>query len=303
MTLQRLKYFIRAAEYLNFTKAAQDFYMAQSAMTQQIQRLENELGVKLFERNNKILSLTPEGQIFLEDVRIIVMKWDQSLERMHNFQTGHKKIINISFNGQYERVFLPYLINAFNKEYPNVKIRINFYPLDKTAMMLEEKICDFAYLFPYEFIDNDLFKTQILFHDSISIAMSHQHPLSQKENITFRDLKNETVIMVKESSSPKNFKRMKSDLENHHYSPYKIEEVQNFDTMILMVEAGEGIAFVPSFLKLNASSNIKFYPIENYNDDFYHDIAVVYLKSNNNPLIQSFIESSLNFFEHLKSTL
>ena len=72
MQLRQLEYFIAVAEHLNFTKAAQQFYISQTAVTLQIKALEEELGVTLFHRSNRKVELTPAGKTFLEDANAIL---------------------------------------------------------------------------------------------------------------------------------------------------------------------------------------------------------------------------------------
>ena len=115
------------------------------------------------------------------------------------------------------------------------------------------------------------------------------------------DLENETIFMVREKLTPKNYDRMEGDFKFLDFTPKKIEQVQNFDTMLLMVEAGAGIAFVPSYIKNNASSKLMFYPVKPEGQHFTHKIAAIYLKSFNNELITLFLQTAKSFFIKLQS--
>lgn len=300
MNIQSLRYFISVTKHLNFTKAAEEFYIAQSAMSQQILRLEKELDVSLFDRSYKNITLTHEGTVFLEDACCIVNRYDRAIAKLKNLKKDCKDVIHIAFNGQYERVFFPDLMSIFLNSYPNIQLKLHFCPLNKIEYELEQGVYDLVIGYPYEFIDNKILQTITLFRDNISLAVNHSHPITQKESIDFMEFKEESILMVQESDSPKNFSRMKQDLQKYGYDPNKIEQVQNFDTMLLMVESGTGIAFVPSSLQANSSLRLKYYPIET--DDgirFTHDVAAIYLKSNDDPKIQSFISIAISFFNNL----
>ncbi|NTW72573.1 MAG: LysR family transcriptional regulator [Eubacteriaceae bacterium] len=299
MDIQRMRYFISAAKHMNFTKAAEEFFIAQSAMSQQIQKLENQLEVKLFTRKNKSIVLTTEGTLFLEDAQIIVEKYEHALERLKSVQKGYTGILNIAFDGQYERVFLPSLVHEFNAHYPNIQLKFHHCPQNRVSLELEQGTSDLVYTYPYEFKNSSVFETENLFCDTISVAMNILHPLANQDNISIKDLKDETIVMVKEDDSPKNYDRMKKDFEAYGFFPKNIEQVQSFDTMLLMVEAAAGIAFVPSYIKKNASPNLKFYSIDMDKEHFTHQVAAIYLKTNDNEFIKLFISTAKEYFQQM----
>ena len=86
MEIRQLKYFISAATHLNFTRAARECFIVQTAMTQQIANLENEIGVRLFERGYRSLTLTPAGEVFLQDAREIVAQAQAAGERVKSIE-------------------------------------------------------------------------------------------------------------------------------------------------------------------------------------------------------------------------
>ena len=88
MEIRQLKYFIAAAKHLNFTKAAKECSIVQTAMTQQVANLESELKVKLFERTHRNLSLTPAGERFLKSAKKIVNQAKISAGDMEDFKEG-----------------------------------------------------------------------------------------------------------------------------------------------------------------------------------------------------------------------
>lgn len=88
MNRNQLKYFVAAAESRSFTKAAEQFYISQTAITQQMQLLEESLGCTLFDRSTRPVSLTPAGKIFLGEARAILDRMSSAVERVHDASTG-----------------------------------------------------------------------------------------------------------------------------------------------------------------------------------------------------------------------
>ena len=97
MNTNQLRYFVTAAECRSFTKAADQFYITQTAITQQIRALEDNLGVPLFDRSSRPISLTPAGSAFLSDARSILGRIDQAVNRIQEVSTGMVGTLRIGF--------------------------------------------------------------------------------------------------------------------------------------------------------------------------------------------------------------
>ena len=88
MNLNQLEYFVSAAEHLNFTRAAKQCYISQTAMTQQMQALEKALGVQLFLRDKRRIELTPAGTVYLKEARAILKRSDEAMRLARMASTG-----------------------------------------------------------------------------------------------------------------------------------------------------------------------------------------------------------------------
>ena len=97
MTLNQLKYFVAVAESRSFTKAAEQYFLAQTAITQQIQKLETSLGVQLIDRKTRPISLTPMGQVFLREARSILRRMDGAIQRTREASTGITGTLRIGY--------------------------------------------------------------------------------------------------------------------------------------------------------------------------------------------------------------
>ena len=103
MNTNQLRYFVTAAECRSFTKAADQFYITQTAITQQIRALEDSLGVPLFDRSSRPISLTPAGSAFLSDARSILGRIDQAVNRIQEVSTGMVGTLRIGYTKGFER--------------------------------------------------------------------------------------------------------------------------------------------------------------------------------------------------------
>ena len=103
MNRNQLKYFVAAAESRSFTKAAEQFYISQTAITQQIRLLEEALGCPLFDRSTRPVSLTPAGTIFLREAKGILERMSRAQERVHDASTGLSGTLRVGYVRGYER--------------------------------------------------------------------------------------------------------------------------------------------------------------------------------------------------------
>ena len=124
MTTNQLKYFITAAETLSFTEAGKLHYISQTAITQHIQSLEEQLGVKLFAREKKRVRLTPAGEIFYMEAKAILERSKIAVNRARNAADGISGSLNIGYvKGQGFSLITP-LIKKFYLQNPSVKFQI-----------------------------------------------------------------------------------------------------------------------------------------------------------------------------------
>ena len=122
MNRNQLKYFVAAAETRSFTKAAEQYYISQTAVTQQIRLLEESLGCALFDRSTRPVSLTPAGKTFLLDARAILERMSRAAERVHDASTGLTGTLRVGYVRGYERSDLSVLMRRFHQQNGNVLI-------------------------------------------------------------------------------------------------------------------------------------------------------------------------------------
>ncbi|HCW54038.1 MAG TPA: LysR family transcriptional regulator, partial [Clostridium sp.] len=107
MQINKLYYFVCVAKYLNFTKAAEECHLAQPAISQQINSLENELGFKLFNRSSRNVSLTDSGKVFYESVKSIIDDYNEAIRKAESVACGYKGIITLGICGETESLVIP----------------------------------------------------------------------------------------------------------------------------------------------------------------------------------------------------
>jgi len=124
MQLRDIEYVLAIAEHKSFSKAAKALFVSQPAISQQLQRLEQELSVQLFERSGANVSLTPAGEVFVEHARELMQKSSDILKRMQDHTALREGSLTVCSSPLYGKLYLPPILRIFHERYPRIKLRI-----------------------------------------------------------------------------------------------------------------------------------------------------------------------------------
>lgn len=193
MELRQLRYFLKAAELLNFTDAAKQLYITQSTLSQQIKQLETELNVLLFDRIGKKVFLTEAGNEFLPFAKQTVGDADLAVQRIQDLQgirTGSLRIgitYSLSFG-------LAPIILRFMKEYPNIKLEVFYNTAQELLQMLKDRELDFVLSFSMTVKDEQIEETD-LYEVPLCAIVHLRHPLAFQKNISLKELKQYSLVL------------------------------------------------------------------------------------------------------------
>ena len=193
MELRQLKYFVKVAELLSFSKAAKALFITQSTLSQQIKQLEDELDMALFFRNNHKVSLTEAGETFLEGAKKTLAEADDNKAKIMDLAQGHRGVLNIGVTYSFGSILTESVL-AFKKEYPDVTLNICY----KNVMELMELVSDGELDFALSFRSSDKYdnvESHILFDNKLSIIVREDHPLTRKEVVRLADLEEYDLVL------------------------------------------------------------------------------------------------------------
>jgi len=289
MDIRQLKYFISVAEYLNFTKAAKHHYIAQTAMSQQIRVLEQQLGVDLFVRNNRSVQLTPAGTIFLREAKLIVAIAEEAIKKSRNAACGFVGNLKIGFLGPNEKRFLPEIIRTFRDKYPNINLTFTQGNMDMLHRDLERNLLDVAFTMAFSLDQNPGFAWKTLNSDPICVILHRDHPLASQVTINLSALAYEPFVAMDYQEYPGAVERMvKFCMDNGGFTPHIVSQQRNLETLLLLIEAGVGITLLPLFFETYVNPSLRFIKLDGASD-FVHS-AIAWRKDYNNPSIPLFLE-------------
>lgn len=193
MELRQLKYFVKVAELLSFSRAAKALYITQSTLSQQIRQLEDELDMALFYRLNHKVSLTEAGETFLEGAKKTLAEADDNKAKIMDLASGHRGTLNIGVTHSFGSILTESVL-AFKKEYPDVHLNICYRNVVELMELVSGGELDFALSFrSYEKYDN--VESRILFDNKLSIIVREDHPLTRKNSVRLADLEEYELIL------------------------------------------------------------------------------------------------------------
>ncbi len=187
MELRQLKYFLKTASTLNFSEAARAMCVTQSTLSQQIKQLEDEFGVRLFERNSHGVSLTESGEELLPYAEKAIHSSEtcsQLIEDLKNLDAG---TLNIGVTYSFSPILTETLF-TFIKKYPGVKLGISYQPMEELMEKLQHCEVDFVLAFkPHSHRFADI-ESHTLFDNHLAVIVSEGHPLANRDTISLQEL-------------------------------------------------------------------------------------------------------------------
>lgn len=195
MLLQRIKYFIAVAEYNSFTEAAEQCYISQSAISQQINALESELGVKLYKRSGRKFELTPAGEYFYKRGKVILQDVENLKSETLRVGSDDELNMTIGYLAGYDGNELSETVSAFSMTYPEVAITVfkgtheDLYAAlksGKASLVVNDQRRAFS----------DEYENFVLKQSPAYVAFSVNHPLADVEELTTADLEKYPCIVV-----------------------------------------------------------------------------------------------------------
>ena len=240
MELRHLRYFVVLAEELNFTRAAKRLAIAQPVLSRQIQDLELEIGVRLFDRNSSRVFLTDAGNSFLSEARVVLQHAMQAVEAARQVQAGAMGTLRLAIAKGLGDV-VSRVVNGYLRLFPNVEIDVKNIASGFQSDAFDDRRVDVGFMRPP--ISNPGLTSRVLFQEAFSVVLRKSSPLAKGATIRLRDLAQEKILMIEEGISPGFNEKMLQLFRNAGIKPRLIPtETMPYDEAgAILVESGQGI--------------------------------------------------------------
>ena len=237
MEILQLKYFQTVARYEHITKAADELKIAQPSLSKTIARLEEDIGVSLFDRQGRNIKLNANGKVFLEHVNKAFMELNIGKRKVQNFE-GTKKV-SIKIAVALKNV-LPKLVSPFLNRFPH----LHFQQISESSSVLKSKLEDGELDFcisPFLF-DSPNIEWKPLFTEDIYFIVPTDHYLAGRKSVSISEIKNESFILMNTENS---FRELTDKLcKEAGFTPNTSLEVNDPEALIGLIRRGIGVTFI-----------------------------------------------------------
>jgi LysR family transcriptional regulator, carnitine catabolism transcriptional activator len=236
-----MKAFLEIARCGNFTRAAEELHICQPALTVQIKQLEHTLGVKLFDRDKRHVSLTQAGRDLLRPIERVIAEVDAISVTSHEFANHQRGIVTIGALPSIAASVLPGAIRQLNIEHPGIAVRLVELIGTRIAEAVKAGEVDLG-IGSHARIDREL-TYRHLWSDRMAAFVPARHVLAKKRSIALRDAANFPLVLTRPGSSVRVLDARV--LERERLSVNVVHEVSYVPTILGLVAAGLGLAVLP----------------------------------------------------------
>lgn len=262
MEFRHLRYFLTVAEELHFTRAAEKLNIGQPPLSQQIQSLEGELGVKLFNRTRRSVALTEAGEhLVIQAKEILRMSGDLRAELL-DIEQGKTGELRIGFTTTGLFVDeLSHPLKTYRRSYPDVRISLSeMYSRQQLDALLNQEI-DIGYVRLTPGTKQDGLDIHILRSDRLCVVLPEDHPEATADSLTLSDVRNEPFIFYPEKSGAAVPELVRRLCRRAGFTPTVVQEAAEVLTHIGLVAAGVGISVLPRPVDSLRPGGVAFIPL------------------------------------------
>ncbi|MGE4284816.1 MAG: LysR family transcriptional regulator [Clostridia bacterium] len=269
MDLKYLDYVITVAKEKNISRAAEKLFVSQPTLSQYIQKLEQNLGIPLFNRNNKNITLTAAGKAYIESAKKILNINRQTDLLLSDFSACKKGLLSLGIPNTIGVIILPRILPKFHKLYPDVSFTITERNSSELLQLTERRQIDIAIVQQSDKANTLIFEP--LYADEFLLVVPKEHIIAQTvppssdckyPKISLSLCENEQFIILKEGFTRQKIYNL---FNKANVFPKKIIEIRNMQTAHLMASEGLGLTFVTESLVKSSpeiAKTLRYYSVE-----------------------------------------
>jgi DNA-binding transcriptional LysR family regulator len=290
--LRHLRYFLAVADERSFSRAAERLRIAQPPLSQQIRRLEKDLGFPVFERTPKGVRLTPGGEALLDGARAVLAAADDARRSAEAASRGMEGRVSLAFMNSAAYRILPTLLKVFRQAHPGIAVDAREMTIaDQMDALIDGRV-DAGILRPP--IDDARLAAIELAEEPFVVALPTDHRLSTKPRIELPDLQDEALVGYPRGHAAGFRERIDAALRAAGISPRVVQEGTHVHTLCAMVAGGVGAAVVPESAGRLAMHDVAFVPLDA--PDLHARTWMAWLAASRMPQLQSLVATAQSTF-------
>lgn len=285
MEFRQLRSFLLLADELHFKRAAEKLFIVQPALTKQIQDLEAELEVCLFDRNKRNVNLSVAGAFFRDEIIRLFEELEQTKNRVKLVESGKKGEVNIGYVGSCIHTFLPDLLAKLHDEFPEIHTYLSEMTSASQFLAIQKGTLDIAFLRNPP--PNKHFNQGLIFQENFALVLPKNHALNASNFESMAQVANEKFILPTKSDGEIYHQLQWSICEDAGFNPQIAHETVHGYTTLKLVESGLGVSLIPFSFSTVTNAVIKF--IELTMIPQKAEITALWNPQNPNPSLKRFL--------------
>jgi DNA-binding transcriptional LysR family regulator len=289
---RQLRYFIAVAEELSFTRAAQRLHLSQPPLSQQIQALEQDLGVRLLERDKRNVMLTPPGRLFLDQARQILAMADEARTQVAEAAagfSGHLKLaytVSVSFHPA-----LPQTLLRLGQNAPNVRVWLSEMYSEPQFSAIRNGQIDVGFVrdVPTHEDDARVLRLDVIDREPLLLALPAGHRLANRQSVELVEVAGDPFVVQPRELAATLYDRLVRLAANAGFHPVIRQHAQQINGLLALVAAGIGLALVPASMQVVKLAGVSYVPLAD--PDAYLLLAVASHSENPSPVVLQFLET------------
>ncbi|MDT3520513.1 LysR family transcriptional regulator [Cronobacter sakazakii] len=288
MELRYLRYFVAVAQTRHFTRAAELLGISQPPLSQQIQRLEREVGTPLLRRLTRGVELTEAGEAFYQDACQILALSDAALEKTRGIARGVNGTLSVgisSSNAFHPRIFS--LLHEFQHRYPAITLLQQEANMASLMHDLQEGLLDAAFVrLPCE--SSKAFNLRLIDVEPMMAALHRSHPLSERDEVALSELVGTPLVLFPHEVAPGLYELVFNACLRAGLAPADSQQASQLSSSLSMVAAGFGFALVPVSMQCIGHPEVTFHRLSD--QMLKTDIALAWRKFERSPSVRRLVE-------------
>jgi len=256
ITLRQLQAFVAVLERGSFSEAAESMHLSQAALSGLIKELESRLGVRLFNRSTRRVSVSEVGASFEPQVRRVLAALDEALDGVANLRELNRGVVRVAAPETLSCTLLPQLIASYSNRYPGVDVRFEDVPIEEVVSGLSSGSSDIGFG-PAGVPVDDSIEVQPFFVDALWVALRRDDPLARHATVTWKALQDRPLINYMPNLAANVLSNIPSRFHPRHIIP-----VHRVNTALSMVQVKSGYVLCPSMARSLAEGfGLAFVPV------------------------------------------
>lgn len=301
MELRHLRYFAAIAELSSFRRAAERLNLTRPALSKQLRELEEEIGVRLVDRNTARVALTAAGAVYFEQVRDILARTEQATALARETAQGKRGLLEVGEPGALGLSFLAPALTAFREQFPHVDVVLKELSPPEQVTALAHGDIQVGFAFDQHLASMPELESFTVLELRLGAAVGRSHPFARRKQLHSSDLTAERLLCVGDARRSEHARALRKVLHAGGSKHPSINGVAAFGSLMTMIASGHGISLLPHDLASYRPADIVIVPLEGISDLLESELKAIWRKGDDSALVKNFVRTLRRFSKRATS--